>query len=121
MGSAANVALDTSILLHRPGLIVRVREMIGKKRAMVIPEQVLMELAVLEKRKTVSAKKMAALQEILETNGVKKKKVEAENADEALEKLAENGFSVLTLDKELKKKIAGKKGFVLDLQLKGLE
>jgi rRNA-processing protein FCF1 len=110
------IALDTSALLQKKGLLEKIRNAYGKKIEIVFPEQVKKELSALKNRDKKMEKKIAIIEMELEKFGVKEKKVAAKNADDALVALAEKGFFVLSLDKKLQKKIREKKGLLVEIR-----
>ena len=117
--SFKKMALDTNVLLTvletRQNAIEELRNRFGKKLELVVPIQVLNELKSLANQNAKMKKNVLIAGEILRTSGVKEKKVDAKDADEALEKLAGEGFVVVTNDRELAKKIRQKSGACLRL------
>lgn len=110
------IALDTSALLQKKGLLEKIRNAYGNTIEIVVPEHVKKELLLLKKRGKKLSKKIAVIELEQKKFGVKEKKVPAKNADEALLVLAEKGFAILSLDQKLKKRILGKKGLLVEIR-----
>lgn len=115
----ARIVFDTNMLLAVGQLKVDVfseaKKMLGSAE-FAVPEQVEGELQDLA-GKGLSLKKAVgiALKE-MEANNVEVERVEAENADQALEKMARQGCFVATNDSRLRKRIKGFGGKVIYLR-----
>ncbi|MCX6798779.1 MAG: hypothetical protein NTW59_01630 [Candidatus Diapherotrites archaeon] len=114
----SGVCFDTNMLLaiQQFGIDVfaEVKKMFGAKIALVAPEQVLWELAALEKKGLKMRKAVAVAKIALEKNNVKKISFAAAGAaDEALMGLARQGWVVATNDSALRKKIKGFGGAII--------
>ncbi len=110
------IALDTSALVQKKGLLEKIRNAYGNKIEIVVPEQVKKELLSLKNRNRALEKKIFIIEREQKEFGVKEKKVAAKNADEALLALAEKGFAVLSLDQKLKKRVLEKKGLLVEIR-----
>jgi rRNA-processing protein FCF1 len=117
MGSVPEkIALDTSALLQKKGLLEKIRLWGGNHLEVVIPNQVKLELKTLKNRDKKWFKKIVMIEAEQQEFGVKEKKTMAGNADDALVELAEKGFAVLSLDKKLQKRIQEKKGKLVEIR-----
>ncbi len=110
------IALDTSALVQKKGLLEKIRNAYGNKIEIVVPEQVNRELQALKNRNQAWPKKILVIEHEQKEFGVKEKKVAAKNADEALLVLAEKGFAVLSLDQKLKKRVLEKNGLLVEIR-----
>lgn len=118
--SKPRIAFDTNMLLAIGQLKVdvfsEVEKKFGKEIKLAIPKQVLEELEKFKTgNKTMKRNTGIALEEI-EKHKVEKKMVEAGNADNALEKMAKQGFYVASNDAVLRKRIKGFGGKVIYLR-----
>ena len=118
MGSAkpVKVALDTNMVLAVEQFKVDIFEgidtLVGKAE-FVVPIQVKREIEML------SEKKVAGLAlGLLEEKKIGIESVEADNADKALEMMAQSGHIVATNDRELRKKIKSFGGKIIYLRKK---
>ena len=116
--SQIKVALDTNMLLAIEQLGVdvffQIEEMFGKDTETAIPKHVLEELRKFEEGK-LGTETGIALEEI-ERHKAKVIEIDAENADNALEKMAKEGYIVASNDKVLRKRIKGFGGTVIYLR-----
>ena len=116
------IALDSNMLLGISGLKVDVfgesKRLFGEKTRFVVPAQVARELSGLKKRGKSMERAVNVAQELMKRNSVKVRRVKAENADEALEKIGESGAIVATNDRALIRKIKEANGSILFIRKK---
>ncbi len=107
--SVKGVCLDTNVLLtvleSDQNVVQELRERFGSKLEIATPTQVLNELSVLSAKNKKMEKKTRIAKQLLKVFEIKEKKVTAKNADDALEKLADEGYTIVTNDRELAKRI----------------
>jgi len=112
------VALDTNILFsisqYRVDIFEEIKRLLGKT-AFFVSEAVDAEL---DKLKDKHKKEVSIARLLMEKNLVKKVKTKAKKADNSLIELAEKGYIIATADKELKRKVKGKKGRLIYLRQK---
>ncbi|MCD6434332.1 MAG: hypothetical protein J7L14_01845 [Candidatus Diapherotrites archaeon] len=112
------VALDTSIILacmqFKVDIFSEMQRLVGNKK-LVIPEQVKKELEEIKKESEIKKRWVIKMLEVMDKYGVETVKVEAQNADSALLKLAERCI-IATADKELRKEIKKIRGQVIYLK-----
>lgn len=118
--SKPKIAFDTNMLLAigqlKVDVFFEVEKKFGKEIMLAIPKQVLEELEKFKTgNETMKRNTGIALEEI-ERHKVEKKQVEAGNADNALEKMAKQGFYVASNDAVLRKRIKGFGGKVIYLR-----
>jgi rRNA-processing protein FCF1 len=77
------------------------RDRFGSTARIVVPQQVEQELQVLKNRSKKIAKQVAIALLAMTAFGVKIRKVKADNADDALVRLAKTGWTVVSNDREL--------------------
>lgn len=99
------IALDSSVILSQPKIAQKIRNVFGNRVEIVVPSQVVLELRTLAGQKQAWKKKWTIWETEQKNLQVQEKKVLARNADQALQRLAEQGFVIATLDKKLAKKI----------------
>ena len=106
--SPNKVALDTNFLLwsvrQKVNACAEIRKLLGKVE-FVVPGQVQGELELLKKEGKTMAKWVKLAEEEMRANRVSVAQVAAENADEALFKLAVEGCFVATNDRALKERL----------------
>lgn len=115
------IALDTNILLSIEQFKVDALEemkALAGKAVFVIPGQVWKELQGLKQEGKTLARRVKVAEEVVRKGKVKKVEVEAENADQALVRLAEKGAIVATNDRELKKEVKKVNGSIMFLRQK---
>ena len=115
------IGFDTNMLMaigqHGIDIFLEVEKMFGKKAEYAIPEQAMQELQTIKEKKPARI----ALEEI-KKHQVKTMQVNAPNADQALSKMATEGYTIATNDAALRKRIKGFGGKVIYLrQLRFLE
>ena len=113
------IAFDTNMLLAigqlHVDIISEARKLFGGNAVFTIPKQVLQELKDLEKGdKKMSKAVKIALREI--ENKIEITDKEASNADQALAKMAKEGYTIATNDSALRKRIKGFGGKVIYLR-----
>jgi rRNA-processing protein FCF1 len=117
------IALDTNMLMaieqFKVDVFRQAKEMEGRVK-FVVPVQVDQELKKLSKKSKTLAKRVRIAQELMKKHAVKRKRIAARNADQALIKLAREGVIVATNDKELKKEVKKAKGSIMFLRKKKL-
>ena len=113
------IALDANMLLSieqfKVDVLSQIKMLEGRVK-FVIPFQVWKELQGLKKRGKTLEKRVKIAEQLIKKRQVKRVKVEAENADQALVKLAEKGAIVATNDKALKKEIKKVNGIIMFLR-----
>lgn len=118
--SKPRIAFDTNMLLAIGQLKVdvfsEVEKKFGKNIKLAIPKQVLEELEKFKTGNETMKKNTGIALEEIEKHKVEKKQVEAGNADNALEKMAKQGFYVASNDAVLRKRIKGFGGKVIYLR-----
>jgi len=114
------IAFDTNMLLAIGQLKVDVfsdiEKKFGKETELAIPKQVLQELEGFKTGNEKMKKDTGIALEEIEQHKVEKKQVEAENADNALVKMAKHGFFVASNDAVLRKRIKDFGGKVIYLR-----
>ena len=120
---AKTIALDTNMLLSieqfKVDVFRQAKDLEGKVK-FIVPMQVASELKQLAKESKTLAKRVNIAQQLMKKHEVKRKRVEAANADQALIILAQDGVIIATNDRELRKKIKAKKGSIMFLRKKKL-
>jgi len=118
--SKPKIAFDTNMLLAIGQLKVdvfsEVEKKFGKEIMLAIPKQVLEELERFKTGNETMKKDTGIALEEIERHKVEKIQVEAGNADNALEKMAKEGFYVASNDAVLRKRIKGFGGKVIYLR-----
>ena len=119
--SQVKIALDTNMLLavekFKLGLLEEI-ESNFPKALIAVPEQVLQELEILQKRSKSLEKQVKIAKEVLKKAKFKVLQSKESNADKALLELSRNGFIIATNDKELRKKVKKNSGKCLILRKK---
>ena len=117
------IALDTNMLMaieqFKVDVFRQAKEMEGKVK-FVVPVQVDQELKKLSQESKTLAKRVRIAQALMKKHEVKRKRIQARNADQALIKLAREGVIVATNDKELKKAVKKAKGSIMFLRKRKL-
>src|SRR3989344_4679769 len=118
--SKTKIVLDTNILLaierFKIDIFLEAKKMMGNVEFW-IPQQVVEELEMLEKRGLKLKKAVRIAKQLIDKNNVKAISVDADNADKALLELSKNAI-VATNDKELKDSVKQINGQVLFLRQK---
>ncbi|HZX19653.1 MAG TPA: PIN domain-containing protein [archaeon] len=118
--SKTKIVLDTNILLaierFKIDIFLEAKKMMGNVEFW-IPQQVVEELEMLEKRGLKLKKAVRIAKQLIDKNNVKVISVDADNADKALLELSKNAI-VATNDKELKDSVKQINGQVLFLRQK---
>ena len=115
------IALDTNMLLSieqfKVDALGQMKDLEGKV-SFVLPFQVWKELQGLRKESKTLERRVKIAEEVVKKRKVKKVRVQAENADKALVKLAEKGAIIATNDRELKKEVKKVNGSIMFLRQK---
>jgi rRNA-processing protein FCF1 len=113
------IAVDTNVLLaiieKKIDAIEEAKKQFGKATEIVVPTAILQELDYLQKKSKTKQKAVNIAKKMIELHGIKEIKTSQEIADNALLELARNNYSILTLDKELKKRIKKAHGSIIEL------
>jgi len=118
--SKPKIAFDTNMLLTigqlKIDVFFEVEKKFGKEIMLAIPKQVLEELEGFKTSNEKMKKDIKIALEEIKRHKVEKMQVEAGNADNALEKMAKQGFYVASNDAVLRKRIKGFGGKVIYLR-----
>ncbi|MDD5163524.1 MAG: hypothetical protein PHD95_04935 [Candidatus ainarchaeum sp.] len=101
--------MDTNMILaivqFRIDFFTQAKNLFGSKTVFVVTKKSIEELEKLSKKNKAMKKNIELALEIIKKNNVQEVNIEAQNADECLEKLAAKGIIIATNDKALRKKI----------------
>ncbi len=107
--SNSKVVFDTNMLLavvqFKIDVFELVREKFGNRVEFFVTESILKELEEISKKGKKKEKEIRLVKELAEKNKVKVVESSEQRADDALVKLAEQGFFVASNDKVLRKRI----------------
>ena len=114
------IAFDTNMLLAigqlKIDVFFEVEKKFGKEIMLAIPKQVLEELEGFKTGNEKMKKDTEIALEEIKRHKVKKMQIETGNADNALEKMAKQGFYIASNDAVLRKRIKGFGGKVIYLR-----
>ena len=115
------IVIDTNILLYiekfKIDIFEQLRERYGRVK-FYIPKKVMEELSKLSKKNKTLKKSIEVAKKLIKKYNVSIKNISALNADEALLKLAQKNFIIVTNDKYLRNKIKEFGGKVLIIRQK---
>ena len=118
--SKPRIAFDANMLLaiaqHKIDVFSEAEKMFGKEAEYVVPEKVFFELKSLAEKNSKMKKDVEIGLNELKRHDVKVVEVAANNADEALANMAQEGYFVATNDASLRKRIKGFGGKVIYLR-----
>ncbi|RLG71064.1 MAG: hypothetical protein DRO04_00625 [Candidatus Iainarchaeum archaeon] len=121
MARCYSIAIDTNILLYiekfKVDVFTQLKEKFGRVK-FYIPKQVMEELKKISEKGKKLSRQVAIAEKLLKKHDVRIKNISDLNADEALLKLAEQGFIIATNDKQLRDRIKEKGGKVLIIRQK---